>query len=262
MPVDDRDERFAELLSAVIERHAVAGRLQATATLAEHVLASAMRIGDEVRRALRGGGDTRPNDDDCRRLGELADALERATDAALDTPLARALRAACASGDALRGATLALELFSGVARPQDLPSSVYVAVAARRRARTGETLLHPVALADELAERSRSGLRPASGAEADDALLPEPIALARSLDASGAEIALCRTTTGLEDVLLEDSAAGDLLVFSRDLAGPFSVALASDADDEWWAASSFRWPDYRRELEAALRERGIDVAAA
>lgn len=259
MPSDDRDERFAELLSAVIERHTVASRLKATAARAETVLGAAMRIGDEVRRALRGGDRTRPHDDDFRRLADLADELEGATDAALDTPLARDLRDACATGDALRGATLALELFAGVERPRDLPDAVYVAVAARRRSRSGETLLHPAALAAELAERSASGLRPASGADADGALLPEPIALARSLDATGGEIALRRSTASLADMLLEDAATGDLLVFSRELSGPFSVALAAEPEDEWWAASSFRWPDYRRDLEAALREHGVEI---
>ena len=51
MTAPERDQEFADLLSAVIERHAVASRLQGTAGLAEEVLADAMRVGDAVRRA-------------------------------------------------------------------------------------------------------------------------------------------------------------------------------------------------------------------
>ena len=34
------------------------------------------------------------------------------------------------------------------------------------------------------------------------------------------------------------------------------LALASQADDEWWAASSFAWADYRSELAEALQRDG------
>lgn len=255
----ERDQEFADLLSAVIERHAVASRLQGTAELAEDVLGAAMRIGDGVRRALRDGIDGRPDAADCDELDRLARRLEAATDELLAEPLARDLRSAAASGDAVGAARLALELFAALERPLHFPLRLYTAVVARRRSRSGETLVHPLALADEITARIEAGIGPASGEAADEATLPEPIALAPSFEGCGSEIALVRSTTGIEDSLVEDAASGDLLVFSRRLAGPFSVALAADADDEWWAASTFAYADYRRQLEDALRAKGVEV---
>lgn len=254
----ERDQEFAELLSAVIERHAVASRLQSTAALAEEVLAAAMRTGDGVRRALREGAD-RPSAHDCDALARLARRLEDATDALLAEPLAADLRRAVAAGEMVASAGLALDLFAALHRPLAVPSQLYAGLAARRRSRGGETLVHPAALAEEITTRSREGLGPASGDDADHASLPEPIALAPTFDGCGSEIALVRASAGLEDALLEDSASGDLLVFTRRLPGPFSVALASDAEDEWWVASSFRYADYRQQLIAALTMKGVTV---
>jgi hypothetical protein len=255
----ERDEEFADLLSAVIERHAVASRLQGTAALAEDVLAAAMRVGDGVRRALRDGGARRPNDADCDALAELASRLEGATDAQLAEPVAIDLRRATSAGDMTAAASLALELFAGLARPATLPALLYWGVTARRRSRSGETLVHPLALADEILAESRAGLGPASGDGADEAMLPEPIALSPSFAGCGAEIALVRSSADLGDALLADDASGDLLVFSRRLAGPFSVALAAEADDEWWSASSFGYADYCAQLADALRAQGLAV---
>jgi hypothetical protein len=256
----ERDQEFADLLSAVIERHAVASRLQGTAALADDVLSDAMRIGDGVRRALRSGTESRPSDGDCDALAELARRLEDATDAQLAEPIASALRHASGAGEMARAAALALDLFAGLARPTSVPERLYSSVTARRRARTGETLVHPAALADEIATRSREGLGPASGDGAAEATLPEPIALSPSFAGCGSEIALVRASADLADALLEDTASGDLLVFSRRLAGPFSIALAPEADDEWWAASSFGYIDYRQQLADALRAHGFAVA--
>jgi hypothetical protein len=259
MTVPERDQEFADLLSAVIERHAVASRLQGTTALAEEVLAAAMRVGDAVRRALRDGIGDRPNEGDCDQLDALARRLESSTDAVLAEPLAGDLRRAAASGDICDAARLALGLFAGLERPAAIPSVVYSGVSARRRARSGETLVHPVALADEIAARIGDGVGPASGDAADEAALPEPIALTAAFDAVGSEIALVRDTSDLVDSLLEDGASGDLLIFGRRLAGPFSVALAAQAEDEWWTASSFAWADYRSQLAEALRQRDIGV---
>ena len=259
MTASERDQEFADLLSAVIERHAVASRLQGTAGLAEEVLADAMRVGDAVRRALRDGSGDRPNEADCERLDGLAGRLEAATDALLAQPLAGDLRHAAASGAVGAAARLALALFAGLERPAMIPDVLYSPVNARRRSRSGETLVHPEALADEIAARIAEGVGPASGDAADEAMLPEPIALTASFEGVGSEIALARDTFDIAEHLLEDVASGDVLVFSRRLGGPFAVALASEADDEWWAASSFSWADYRAQLARALRARNIDV---
>ncbi|MFN8603601.1 MAG: hypothetical protein U0842_24255 [Candidatus Binatia bacterium] len=259
MTAPERDQEFADLLSAVIERHAVASRLQGTAGLAEEVLADAMRVGDAVRRALRDGNGDRPNEADCERLDGLAGRLEAATDALLAQPLAADLRRAAAAGDIGVAARLALALFAGLERPAAIPDVVYTGVNARRRSRSGETLVHPEALADEIAARIAEGIAPASGDAADEAMLPEPIALTASFEGVGSEIALARATSDIAEDLVEDMASADVLVFSRRLAGPFSVALAAEADDEWWAASSFPWTDYRAQLASALRARNIEV---
>jgi hypothetical protein len=254
-----RDREFADLLSAVMERHAVASRLRGVADLAEDTLAEAMRVGDAVRRALRRGGGDRPDEADCAGLARLARRLAEATDAVLAQPLADELRRASSAGDGVRAATLALELFAGLTRPAAIPGHVYSPIAPRRRSRSGEALVHPVALAGEIVARTRDGLAPASGEEADRGVLPEPIAVAPSFAGADAEISLVRKTTDLGDAILEDGASGDLLVFCRRLHGPFAVALAAEADDEWWSASSFRWADYREQLTAALRQHGLEV---
>jgi len=256
------DQAFADLLSAVIERHAVASRLRATAELAERALADAMRVGDAVRRARRAGPSERPDEADRRALASLASGLDAATDSVLRAEPALALRRAAAAGASSLAARLALDLFVGLERPAHMPEHVFVGLRVRRRARSGETLVHPVALADEIAAAARDGLGPESGvaAEADEPLLPEPIALAPSFLACGAEVALRRPTTGIAESLLEDGASGDLVLFDARVEGPFSVVLARNADDEWWAASSFAYTDYRQQLAAALETRGLATA--
>lgn len=260
----ERDRRFAELLGAVIERHAIASRLQATVDLAERTLGDALRIGDAVRRALRSDGGARPDADDCRRLEDLAAALETASDAALAAPEAIALRRAAAAEDPVGAARLALELFAGLTRPAAIPAAVYVPITARRRARTGETLVHPATLAGEIRRTCDDGLRPASGAAPDPSeeegpVLPEPIALAPSFAGSGSEIAFRRATSDLEDALLEDAASGDLVVFSDRIAGPFSIILAEEPEDEWWAAGTTAYASYRAELIELLTQLGIEA---
>lgn len=261
MSSSDGDRAFADLLSAVIERHAVASRLRATADLAERALADAMRVGDGVRRARRGGPSARPDDEDRRTLAGLAAELDAATDAVLRDHAALALRRAAAAGDGPLAARLALDLFVGLARPSVVPVRVYVGLRVRRRGPDGETLVHPEAMADEITRAAREGIGPESGVAAavEEPLLPEPIALGPSFEGCGSEVALVRATAGLAGALLEDSASGDLVLFDARVGGPFSVALASDADDEWWAASSLGYVEYRRQLAAALAARGVDV---
>lgn len=253
------DQTFADLLSAVIERHAVASRLQGTARLAEDALGAAMRIGDGVRRSRRGGPSARPDDDDCQALARIATDLEEATDAVLREGPALALRRFAAAGDAAAASRIALELFIGLERPVHPPERVFVGLRVRRRGRSGETLVHPAALAEEIVRCAAEGLGPASGvaAAAEEPLLPEPIALALSFGSCGSEVALTRSTVGIGGALLEDGASGDLVLFAERLGGPFTVALAGDADDEWWAASSLSYRAYREQLAAALDAHGV-----
>ncbi|MEW6272651.1 MAG: hypothetical protein AB1689_25510, partial [Thermodesulfobacteriota bacterium] len=150
---------------------------------------------------------------------------------------------------------------AGLRRPAALPAHVYVARTVRRRADQGEVLVHPETLARELAETSRAGVGLASGAKSDgdDGALPEPIALSPSFAGCGCEVAVRRRTDDLRTALLEDTASGDLLLFTERVPGPFSVAVAPDADDEWWAASALRWPSYRAGLVEALERLGVAV---
>ncbi|HEY8517187.1 MAG TPA: hypothetical protein VIS07_16890 [Candidatus Binatia bacterium] len=260
MPVHERDEAFADLLQQVIDRHAIANRLQRTAALADEILGEALRRGNGVRRALRDGDTSRPNEEDCDHLRSLASRLEDAIDAALRDGAASELRRAVADHEPRRAADLALEVFAGLVRPDELPPRVYVARAVRRRAREGEVLVHPEDLAKELAAFGETGIGPASGAPEDaDSGLPEPLALSPSFLGCGSEVALVRDTADLRGALLEDTASGDLLVFTERLDGPFGVAVAAEADDEWWAASALRWPSYRAGLLEALVTLGIEV---
>ena len=258
------DETFTELLSAVIERHTVASRLRPTARLAEEALTAALRIGDGVRRARRAGAGARPDEDDLRALASLATDLERATDAALRAGPALELRRASAAGRGAEASRIALSLFLGLERPLVPPERIFVGLTVRRRARSGETLVHPGALADEIARYGREGVGPESGVAAgvEEPLLPEPIAVSPSFAACGSEVALAHSARGLEDALLEDDASGDLVLFVERIAGPFSVTVAQQADDEWWAASAVSYGEYRDQLIAALAERGVGFEIA
>jgi hypothetical protein len=254
------DDAFTDLLQQVVDRHAVASRLQRTTRLADEVLATALRLGDGVRRALRAGERARPDQADCAQLTTLARRLEQATDAALSEDATRELRDAAARGRGEEAAELALTVFAGLTRPGALPPYVYLARTVRRRARSGETLVHPETLAREIAASSRDGVGPASGpARGDDGELPEPVALSPSFAGCGSEVALRLRTADLGPALLEDTASGDLLVFTDRVAGPFAVALAAEAEDEWWAASPLGWPSYRAGLVEALARLGVSV---
>ena len=195
----------------------------------------------------------------------MAARLETATDEVLVAGTAHALREAAAAGRTTDAAQLAAQLFAGLIRPVAAPAHLYAGVSARRRARSGgETLVHPGALAEEIAARNRDGLGPASGITSaeDGPVLPEPIALAPSFAACGAEIVLRRPTLDLADGLLEDTASGDLLLFSTRIAGPFTVLLARAADDEWWAASATPFSTYCTELAGALERLGVASESA
>jgi hypothetical protein len=260
----ERDRAFAELLAAVIERHTVASRLRDTADLADASLSRALRVGDAVRRALRAGGSARPDDDDFRQLDDLATQLDAAIERTLAATCAVALRRAIAADRKDEAAGLALQLFAGLTPVATLPSHVYVGLGARRRSRDGETLVHPGVLAAEIAALQRDGIGPASGSSGacDEAVLPEPIALAPSFAACATEIALRRPAGDLGSALLEDTASADLLVFGRCVAGPFTTVLAPDADDEWWAAGTTSYASYCAQLSAELARRGIAVERA
>lgn len=259
MPPSERDRAFADLLSAVIDRHAVASRLRETVDVAETSLGQALRVGDAVRRALRGGAAQRPDDGDCRELADLAAALETAIERALASATAGSLRRAIALDRKDEAAALALELFAGLTRPTAIPAHLFVAVGARRRSRDGETLVHPAALAAEIAARQRDGVGPASGDPdaQDETVLPEPIALAPSFAACATEIALRRPSGDLAGALVEDHASADLLIFGVRVPGPFTVVLAPEADDEWWAAGTTSYTSYCAQLTAELSRLGI-----
>jgi hypothetical protein len=260
MDATERDHAFAELLSSVVEHHTVASRLAGTVQLAEDTLAQALRIGDAVRRARRDGAPGRPDEHDCQLLSDLVDRLDRATDDVLRTELARSLRDAISACDATRSAVLALELFAGLVRPAPTPPFLFAGLSARRRTRDGETLLHPGALAAQIAGQERAGLMPSSSAEVtpgDEPVLPEPIAFVASFAACAADLALRRPTAELATGVVEDTASADLLVFSARVAGPFTVLCATESDDEWWAAGTTSFAAYCAELTRALDQLGI-----
>jgi hypothetical protein len=255
VPGTPYDAEFERLLHAVVERHALACRLRAAAPAAEQALASAVRTGDAVRRAVRGGA-PRPDGGDCAALASLAHDLDGAIGRAAGEDAAVALRAAVAAGEGARAARHAVRVFVDLAAPRELPAFVHRPVQVRRRAGRGETLVHPEDLAQELAAASRDGIR---GAPAGATELPEALVLSPSFAACGAEIALRRGAAELREALVEDAGSGDLLAFTA-VPGPFEVALAAAADDEWWAASPIGYGAYRARLEQALDALGVACA--
>lgn len=242
-----------------------ASRFRHLASDCERAFADGLRVADGVRRAARQGHRDRPDASDCealavpvRRLQEMLRDLEGS--ASLGD-----FRRAIAGGEAARAAQLACEVFAGLKPADPPPEAGYRGLAVRERGRRGEGIIHHDALAARLAMEIEGGLSPALARTGDGerslsiADLPEPIALSPSFDGCGSEVAL---RIGLErsdvPVLLQEQ-TGDLWIFRPRLAGPLSVVLAREADDEWWAASPVPYAAYATALEGALASRSIAV---
>jgi len=287
-PEGANDRRFEELLRGLVGAHAGAARFRATELEAERLLGDGLRIADAVRRAARRGEASRPDPADCAHLARIVERLNELTNATRTGASALALREAWLRGDLARTADLACELFAGLDREWSPPAHAYAALALRRRMRgrsgsggsdageaaPAEALIHPERLADEIASRIEAGLAaepggrvgarppsrgtasPAAEAEED---LPEPLVLAPSLAGCESEVAIRIRSDAIAAPILRHRASGELWIFTTRLGGPFEVAAAREADDEWWAASPLGYASYLTALAQALERKRIAI---
>ena len=287
MPEGAEDRRFEELLEGLVGAHAGAARFRATEVEAERLLGDGLRIADAVRRAARRGEASRPDPADCAHLARIVERLNELANATRTGAPALALREAWRQGDLARTADLACELFGGLDRESSPPAHAYAALSLRRRMRgrsvsgggnagetaSAEALIHPEGLADEIARRIEAGLAaeprgkvgalPASRGTASPAFqvageaLPEPLILAPALAGCESEVAIRIRTDAIAAPILRHRASGELWIFATRLGGPFEVAAARQADDEWWAASPLGYASYLTALAQALGRKRI-----
>ena len=249
------------------ELYEAASRFRRLASDAERAFSDGLRVGDGVRRAVRQRQAERPNEADCEaievaagRLRDLSRELSTGDDLAeLSNALAR--------GDADRAGRLACAMFAGLAAAEPRPEAGFRAVSVRERSRRGEGIVHHAHLATRLAGEIERGLAAVPMcADPDERSIaiaaPEPIALSPSFEGAGSEIALRVDLRSCDAPVLWQHQTGDLWIFADRLGGPFSVAIAAEADDEWWAASPLPYPSYADALAQALAERSIPVIRA
>lgn len=247
---------FETAVARLVERYREGAELAESARESEAILAIGMRLGDEVRRRSRGrapGSSVGPTPEEVAAVEDLATRLEEIVTAARTAPAVDALRSAIAAGDDAGVASLASRVFVGlVAEPT--PPHLYRPVAIRRRVRgAGETLPEPDALVAELAAIREEGI----SAPVERTGVPEPIVLAPTWDAAGAELTLRIRGADLGALLLHHQPSGDRWLFTPRLAGRFDVCLAREAEDEWWAASPIPYPMYADRVAELLAVRGM-----
>lgn len=265
MAFPEAEDRFSAALRALADLHGEASRFRRSRAEAERALAAGLRIGDDVRRALPRGHAARPSNSDVAALEAIVARLGRVMLEIPASPEVAGLARSLAAGDLAAAATQACRVFAAielVARPPDF---AYATLATRTRRRDGESLLDPEELAGQAQRRIAAGLATEPAATADAETLggplvtPEPLVLAPSLESSGTEVAIRTATRDLGAPLLRQAETGDLWVFTARLPGPFVVAAACEADDEWWAASPVPYPDYVERLRDALAGRSIPL---
>jgi hypothetical protein len=177
-----------------------------------------------------------------------------------ETPEYRRARAASASDDQRTLAAVIPLVFAGL---QLLPSppvlyAPFSPSSGHRKPGTSP-FLTPLACAEKILGLLQDGLEPESEPGAwwqqdlpaftcvdDPAGVDTPIALSFDPAASGRAV-------------FEHAEEQTCVVFARRLAGPFSVALSNEADDEWWTAYDGSYSEFRDMLERELQERGCRV---
>jgi hypothetical protein len=244
---------FERAISRLVESYRSGAEMRASAAVAEAILAEGMRLGDDVRRRARGAGGTRPTPDDVAALEVMIGRLEQAVAAARAQPEMAELQRAIAAARGDRSAELAVGLFSDLERIAP-PEHAFFPLPVRRHSRDlGETLPEPEALVAEIRALLARGLSPPDAPGG----APEPIVLAPSWDAAGSEVALRLRGGDIAPVVLRHEPSGDLWCFASVLPGPFTVCLARDAEDEWWAASPLPYPRYATAVAERLAAAGI-----
>lgn len=244
---------YEAAVTRLVELYRAGAELAECAGDAERIFEEARALGSRVRRRTRRGEARGADSADLEAVERLTDRLAALVAAAQARPEMSELRTALAEEAHQKSAALAVRLYVGLAREAP-PEHLFWRLAVRRRRRDlGESLPAPAAFAREVGEIVACGLL----AEGDASAAPEPIVLAPSWEACGAEAALRLPAATLGDTALHHLASGDWWCFRRRIDGPFSVCLARTADDEWWTASPLPYDRYAAEVEEALARAGI-----
>lgn len=265
------EERFAEALRALTDLHGVSVELVACAVAAERAFADGLRVGDQVRRAVRQGRRDRPGGDDVAAIEAATARLREIFSRCLSSPEVDALRCAIAAGVPAEIAAAAIVVYTDLVAAEPAPVLACRGLRLRRRSGGFETLVAPARLVVEIegslrvGDLGRPGIPGArAGVAGGDlaaliASVPEPLALDPGLDGCGSEVALAWRTRDLGAVPLLCRRTGEIWTFGADPSARAAVAIAPAPEDEWWTASEIPWRKWADELANRLRERGIEV---
>ncbi|MFM7144361.1 MAG: hypothetical protein ACKO2K_20850 [Alphaproteobacteria bacterium] len=269
---DAQEQGFEAALRALTDLHSAADGLVACTEAAERAFADGLRIGDQVRRAVRQGQRGRPGPADTAAVEAVSSGLRRHLEAALAGPEVARLEAALAAGSPGDIAAAARAVYADLHVPDPSPPRAYLALRPRRRRQGLEVLVSPAEIAAEIDRGRRLGTprRPTATADADGAdapdrvlslaaSLPEPVTLDPSFDDAGSGLALAWDVEDLASVPLLCGRSGELWFFAPQPSATAAVALAREPVDEWWTASEVSWTDWSNRLREELARREIRV---
>lgn len=264
--MDESDEnRFELALRELTTLHGATVGLFACVEASERAFADGLRVGDQVRRAVRQGRRDRPGASDVEAITAITGRLREAALGCLASAEVARFREALAAGTPADVASAARAVFADLESPEPVPARACRGLRLRRRQRGFETLVAPAALAAEIVEALLLGRPEASEPPAGDevlaalARLPEPVILDRGPDGSGSEVSLSWALADLRSEPLLCLRTGDLWFFEPDPVARAAVAIASEPEDEWWQASEIPWRDWSSDLRRRLADHAIEV---
>lgn len=154
------------------------------------------------------------------------------------------------------------ELLTGYSRIQT-PRPLYfpMAITAGRRRPGASPFLHPKAAAEQIIATAATGIRPqAEPGPWWESELPT-IVCAADPAALATTVALVCATPPSELSVFALEQESTLRILTPLVGGPFSVVLASEAEDEWWEAYEDDYALFRQRLQTALEEHGLQVVS-
>ena len=262
------EERFAGALRRLTDLHGVAVVLAGCSDEAERAFADGLRVGDQVRRAVRQGRPDRPGVADAEAIEAVSAGLREVVTRRLASGEVARLREALASRDPSAIARASQEVYADLAIPDPTPRVACRGLRLRRRRGGFETLVAPATLAGEIEAARRLGAAPnqpnepaGPGDEVASLLggLPEPVVLDPAPEATGSEVCLAWEVRDLASDPLLCLRSGDLWLFAPNPEARAAVAIANEPEDEWWQASEVGWEAWSADLRRRLAERGIEV---